>query len=387
MILTDVSRLLSSFRSVIHFLYSFVYISNLFLILPSIAQNQRVAIVASGLEKFESLSIINLAHPDPKKAISADIVQLGRAPNDVQTSGYLAYVVNTFSHNVQIINFKNGTNVGEISTGVGSEPEKIALLNDDRAYVTCAGNNEVILLDLKNKSLLQRIRTGSKPWGLTILNKKVYVANSAAVWNGKEMKYGQSSVSVISTETNQLIKTIKVPTNATEVTSDGTNTILVISTGNYVDILGKLTLIDSKKDNIKKQIDLKSTPGVVAVNRSQQQAYILSPNGAIVVDLVKQRLTVKPASALPNFKGGFGLAFDNQRLQFLVAVPDWSGGGQDKLLILDSQGKEINRYAISTEKGKGASFVIWADMDVDKEISVRPNPKQSIISWGQLKQY
>ena len=109
MILTDVSRLLSSFRSVIHFLYSFVYISNLFLILPSIAQNQRVAIVASGLEKFESLSIINLAHPDPKKAISADIVQLGRAPNDVQTSGYLAYVVNTFSHNVQIINFKNGS--------------------------------------------------------------------------------------------------------------------------------------------------------------------------------------------------------------------------------------------------------------------------------------
>ena len=234
--------------------------------------------------------------------------------------------------------------------------------------------------------VLQRIQTGSKPWGLTILNKKGYVANTAAVWTGQEMKYGQSSVSVISTETNQLIKTIEVPTNATSVTSDANNTVLVKSTGDYSQVLGELTLIDSDKDNIKKQIRLNSTPGAITVNRNKPQAYILTPSGAIVVDLIKQRLVGKPSSALQGFKGGFSMTFDHQRELFLLVVEDWTGGGQDQLLILDSNGKELNRYNTGTKNGKGCSFVALADINDNNDVSVQLQPNQSIIFWGQVKQ-
>ncbi len=373
--------------SVVYFLLFSLYLANLFIIPPVTAQQQRMAVVINGLNKFETLSVVNLDHPDLKKAVSADIAQLGVAPNDVQITGNLAYIVNTFSHHIQVINLKTGDSLGVISTGIGSEPEKIALLNNDRAYVTCGGTNEVVLIDLKGKMVLQRIQTGSKPWGLTILNKKVYVANSAAIWTGQEMKYGQSSVSVISTDTNQLITTIEVPTNATEVTSDANNTVLVVSTGDYSKVLGELTLIDSNKDNIKKQISLKSTPGAITVNRKKQQAYILTPSGAIVVDLIKQRLVVKPSSALQDFKGGFSLTFDNQRELFLLAVPDWSGGSQDQLLVLDSNGKEINRYNTGTKKGKGSSFVSLADISGYNDVGVQPRPNQSIIFWGRVKQH
>ena len=373
--------------SVVYFLLFSLYLANLFIIPPVTAQQQRMAVVINGLNKFETLSVVNLDHPDLKKAVSADIAQLGVAPNDVQITGNLAYIVNTFSHHVQVINLKTGDSLGVISTGIGSEPEKIALLNNDRAYVTCGGTDEVVLIDLKGKMVLQRIQTGSKPWGLTILNKKVYVANSAAIWTGQEMKYGQSSVSVISTDTNQLITTIEVPTNATEVTSDANNTVLVVSTGDYSQVLGELTLIDSNKDNIKKQISLKSTPGAITVNRKKQQAYILTPSGAIVVDLIKQRLVVKPSSALQDFKGGFSLTFDNQRELFLLAVPDWSGGSQDQLLVLDSNGKEINRYNTGTKKGKGSSFVSLADISGYNDVGVQPRPNQSVIFWGRVKQH
>ena len=373
--------------SVVYFLLFSLYLANLFIIPPVTAQQQRMAVVINGLNKFETLSVVNLDHPDLKKAVSADIAQLGVAPNDVQITGNLAYIVNTFSHHVQVINLKTGDSLGVISTGIGSEPEKIALLNNDRAYVTCGGTDEVVLIDLKGKMVLQRIQTGSKPWGLTILNKKVYVANSAAIWTGQEMKYGQSSVSVISTDTNQLITTIEVPTNATEVTSDANNTVLVVSTGDYSKVLGELTLIDSNKDNIKKQISLKSTPGAITVNRKKQQAYILTPSGAIVVDLIKQRLVVKPSSALQDFKGGFSLTFDNQRELFLLAVPDWSGGSQDQLLVLDSNGKEINRYNTGTKKGKGSSFVSLADISGYNDVGVQPRPNQSVIFWGRVKQH
>ena len=373
--------------SVVYFLLFSLYLANLFIIPPVTAQQQRMAVVINGLNKFETLSVVNLDHPDLKKAVSADIAQLGVAPNDVQITGNLAYIVNTFSHHVQVINLKTGDSLGVISTGIGSEPEKIALLNNDRAYVTCGGTDEVVLIDLKGKIVLQRIQTGSKPWGLTILNKKVYVANSAAIWTGQEMKYGQSSVSVISTDTNQLITTIEVPTNATEVTSDANNTVLVVSTGDYSQVLGELILIDSNKDNIKKQISLKSTPGAITVNRKKQQAYILTPSGAIVVDLIKQRLVVKPSSALQDFKGGFSLTFDNQRELFLLAVPDWSGGSQDQLLVLDSNGKEINRYNTGTKKGKGSSFVSLADISGYNDVGVQPRPNQSVIFWGRVKQH
>ena len=373
--------------SVVYFLLFSLYLANLFIIPPVTAQQQRMAVVINGLNKFETLSVVNLDHPDLKKAVSADIAQLGVAPNDVQITGNLAYIVNTFSHHIQVINLKTGDSLGVISTGIGSEPEKIALLNNDRAYVTCGGTDEVVLIDLKGKMVLQRIQTGSKPWGLTILNKKVYVANSAAIWTGQEMKYGQSSVSVISTDTNQLITTIEVPTNATEVTSDANNTVLVVSTGDYSQILGELTLIDSNKDNIKKKISLKSTPGAITVNRKKRQAYILTPSGAIVVDLIKQRLVVKPSSALQDFKGGFSLTFDNQRELFLLAVPDWSGGSQDQLLVLDSNGKEINRYNTGTKKGKGSSFVSLADISGYNDVGVQPRPNQSVIFWGRVKQH
>ena len=373
--------------SVVYFLLFSLYLANLFIISPVTAQQQRMAVVINGLNKFETLSVVNLDHPDLKKAVSADIAQLGVAPNDVQITGNLAYIVNTFSHHIQVINLKTGDSLGVISTGIGSEPEKIALLNNDRAYVTCGGTDEVVLIDLKGKMVLQRIQTGSKPWGLTILNKKVYVANSAAIWTGQEMKYGQSSVSVISTDTNQLITTIEVPTNATEVTSDANNTVLVVSTGDYSQVFGELTLIDSNKDNIKKQISLKSTPGAITVNRKKRQAYILTPSGAIVVDLIKQRLVVKPSSALQDFKGGFSLTFDNQRELFLLAVPDWSGGSQDQLLVLDSNGKEINRYNTGTKKGKGSSFVSLADISGYNDVGVQPRPNQSVIFWGRVKQH
>ena len=373
--------------SVVYFLLFSLYLANLFIISPVTAQQQRMAVVINGLNKFETLSVVNLDHPDLKKAVSADIAQLGVAPNDVQITGNLAYIVNTFSHHIQVINLKTGDSLGVISTGIGSEPEKIALLNNDRAYVTCGGTDEVVLIDLKGKMVLQRIQTGSKPWGLTILNKKVYVANSAAIWTGQEMKYGQSSVSVISTDTNQLITTIEVPTNATEVTSDANNTVLVVSTGDYSQVLGELILIDSNKDNIKKQISLKSTPGAITVNRKKRQAYILTPSGAIVVDLIKQRLVVKPSSALQDFKGGFSLTFDNQRELFLLAIPDWSGGSQDQLLVLDSNGKEINRYNTGTKKGKGSSFVSLADISGYNDVGVQPRSNQSVIFWGRVKQH
>ena len=350
------------------------------------AQTKRIAVVANGLNPFESISVVNLDHPDLKKAVQQDLIKLGQTPNDIQIDGQLAYVVNTNDNHIQIIDLKSETNVGQISTGANSLPEKIALLSDQYAYVTLNGSDGVAFIDLKAQTVLQTIKVGSKPWGVTILDRKVYVTNSAAVWDGNQMSYDQSSVSIIDTQSNQVIQTIEVPINATGITTNGVDKVLVVSTGDYAQALGYLTIINHVDNAIEKKISLKTTPGAIAVNRSQRKAYILSTTGwtitgAMVVDLAKRRVVIKATEALPAFSGGFGMVFDHQSQHFFVAVPDWSGGGQDQLRKISSDGQEITSYAV----GKGASFVAVADINGEHQISVRPTGLHLPYLWGEIR--
>ena len=350
------------------------------------AQTKRIAVVANGLNPFESISVVNLDHPDLKKAVQQDLIKLGQTPNDIQIDGQLAYVVNTNDNHIQIIDLKSEANVGQISTGANSLPEKIALLSDQYAYVTLNGSDGVAFIDLKAQTVLQTIKVGSKPWGVTILDRKVYVTNSAAVWDGNQMSYDQSSVSIIDTQSNQVIQTIEVPINATGITTNGIDKVLVVSTGDYAQALGYLTIINHVDNAIEKKISLKTTPGAIAVNRSQRKAYILSTTGwtitgAMVVDLAKRRVVIKANEALPAFSGGFGMVFDHQSQHFFVAVPDWSGGGQDQLRKISSYGQEITSYAV----GKGASFVAVADINGEHQISVRPTGLHLPYLWGEIR--
>ena len=350
------------------------------------AQTKRIAVVANGLNPFESISVVNLDHPDLKKAVQQDLIKLGQTPNDIQIDGQLAYVVNTNDNHIQIIDLKSEANVGQISTGANSLPEKIALLSDQYAYVTLNGSDGVAFIDLKAQTVLQTIKVGSKPWGVTILDRKVYVTNSAAVWDGNQMSYDQSSVSIIDTQSNQVIQTIEVPINATGITTNGIDKVLVVSTGDYAQALGYLTIINHVDNAIEKKISLKTTPGAIAVNRSQRKAYILSTTGwtitgAMVVDLAKRRVVIKATEALPAFSGGFGMVFDHQSQHFFVAVPDWSGGGQDQLRKISSDGQEITSYAV----GKGASFVAIADINGEHQIGVGPTGLHLPYLWGEIR--
>ena len=382
--LTSICKKLSNSgrQSLLLLLFSILFcLSNL-----SQTQTKRIAVVANGLNPFESISVVNLDQPDLKKAVQQDLVKLGQTPNDIQIDDNLAYVVNTNDNHIQIIDLKSETNVGKISTGSNSLPEKIALLSDQYAYVTLNGSDGVAFIDLKAKTVLQTIKVGSKPWGVAILDRKVYVTNSAAVWDGNQMNYGQSSVSVIDTQSNRVIQTIEVSINATGITTDGIDKVLVVSTGDYAQVLGYLTIINHVNNAIEKKISLKTIPGAIAVNRSQQKAYILSTTawtitGAMVVDLAKQRVVIKANESLPAFSGGFGMVFDHQSQHFFVAVPDWSGGGQDQLRRVSSDNQAIASYAV----GKGASFVAVADINGEHQIGVGPTGLHLPYLWGEIR--
>ena len=347
------------------------------------AQVKNLAIVANGLKDPGSISIVDLNQPDTKRAVKNDIITIGSTPNDVQVHQNLAYVVNTYSNNVQIIDLLEQNSVGEISVGPGALPEKIAFVDFSKAYVTCNGPDQVAVLNLNTRSVTSTIKVRSKPWGITVINKKAYVANSAAVTNWVTFKttYGDSSVSVIDTATDQVIKTIKVATNATEITTDGNSKVLVISTGDYAMIPGLLTIINVNTDEIEKTVKLKTTPGAIVVNRAQQIVVINTATGAMVYDLVHNKLVRDKNNPIAEFSGGFGMTVDQEKSTYYVCVPDWTGGGLDELRVINSKYNLVKRYQV----GRGASVVAVAQVEGKNSIGVSEIGNLYQTTWGVVK--
>jgi hypothetical protein len=310
-----------------------------------------------------SLSIVNLDEPDSKKAVKNGIIPLGSVPNDIQIQGELGYVVNTFSNNVQIIDLRNRVSVGEIPIGDGTLPQQIAFIGPSKAYVTCNGTDDIKVVNVKERSIINAIPGGLKPTGITVLNGKAYVTNSAFVVDPVtyNVTYKDSSVTVIDTRTDTVLKTIPVPTNATDVTTDGESKVLVLSAGNFNLIPGNLVIIDGNRDEIEKIVELKTTPGFSLVVNRKKQVFIndgfLTNRGLMVYDLVNKKWTRDRNDALAAFAGGAGMAVD-QKDNVYVTFPDWTGGGLDELRVMGADETVVRTYRV----GAGASVVAIAQI-------------------------
>ena len=215
-----------------------------------------------------SLSLINLDEPNERRAVDNEIVRVGTEPLNrrravgLSIRGHLAYIPSfnlpitgaaSSGDNILIVNLEDREIVGEIPIQDGTTPQQIALINEQKMYVTCAATHEVHVIDIDNRNVT-KVLTGSfnKPNGITRLNGKAYVANPAWEWDPIERKttYYDSSVTVIDTETDIVLKSIPVPTNASGILNDGDSTVIVKTTGNYNDILGNLVLIDANTDEV-----------------------------------------------------------------------------------------------------------------------------------------
>lgn len=338
---------------------------------PALAANevQNLAVVVNALANPDlgistSLSIVDLDEPDVERAVENEIIPLGSAPTGIEVRGDLGYVVNTFSDNVQIVNLRHRVSLGTIPIGTGTLPQKIAFINDSKAYVTCNGTNDIRVVDVKGRSVINTIPGGLKPSGITIINDKAYVTNSAWEWDG-QVTYKDSSVTVIDIWTDTVLKTIDVPTNATGITNDGESRVLVTSTGDYNTILGKLVFINANRDEVEKVVDLRVTPGFSLVINSMQHAFFtggvgfFSTNdlGLMVYDLEREKWIRDRNDALADFAGGGGLAIDENDTIY-VAVPDWTGARLDELRVMAPDETLDRTYRV----GPGASAVAIAQI-------------------------
>jgi YVTN family beta-propeller protein len=298
----------------------------------------RAAYIING--SAETLSVFDIETSE----VENDVLTVGKWPADIRIWADKAYVVNTGDNNIQIIDLESLTQVGVIDVGDGTGPEKIGFVSDDKAYVSCLNINSVKVIDLAARQVTKSIEVGRGPWGVAVAGQKVYVCNPA--YDFATNSYGAGTVSVIDSSTDAVIKTIDVELNPTEVAVSGSK-LLVMCTGDYADITGKLCIIDTTSDAVVQTIDLGTAPSGIAISPSGV-AYMTSFGGLISVGIDSGSV----AGPLADFAGGSGLAFDKDGNGY-ICVPDWMGGGDDKLLVMDASENLIGTYSLSG----GASII------------------------------
>ncbi len=353
------------------------------------AEVQDLAVVINALthpdlEITASLSLIDLMEPNERRAVDNEILHFSNQPLNrrravgLSIRGHLAYIptfnlpvtgAESSGDSIFIVNLEDREIVGGIPIQSGATPQQIALINDQKLYVTCAASHEVHVVDIPNRNVT-KVLTGAfnKPTGITLLNGKAYVSNPAWEWDpeARMTTYYESSVTVIDTATDIVLKSIPVPTNAGEILNDGESTIIVKTIGNYNDVLGHLVLIDANTDEIVETVKLKLTPGSSALNAEKQlfiQGSWQKP-GLLIYDVATKDWIRDEDDTITNFSndadvsisGGLTFAPDGN---LYITQPDWGGGGQDYVRVMDVMDASLLR---TYHVGPGASILAFAQI-------------------------
>ncbi len=376
-----------------------VFVSALLLIPKFVtAQDQvsNLAIVANGLTKPElnilpSLSIVNLDEPDAERAVANDEIPLGDIiPSDLVAQENLLYVVNQIRDPffdprggyVEVIDLLIRSTVGKIPIDSDTTPKQIAIVETFKAYVTGLYSDKVDVLDLNRQHVIKRIPVGQMPDGITVLNGKAYVANSAyakeeGTWN---ISYDDnSSVTVIDTSNDTVLKTIPMPINTSGITNDGESRVIAVSAGvgDWIvpgGIPGTIVIIDTVTDEIVDTIELEKRAGSPAVD-SMKRLFI-SSGGLLVYDLVGNQWLHGPDNPFSDL-GSIGAIDRDDNLYITKA--DWTGGGMDELYVISPNAVLLETYSV----GHGASGIALAQVET-LLTAVSPQGKLA-TSWGKLK--
>ena len=351
------------------------------------AEPQDIAVVVNTLTHPDlgivaSLSVIDLDDPSERRAVDNEILRIGfdpilrRRAIGLSIHGHLAYITSfnlpiagetSSGDNIYIINLEDRAFVGEIPIQAGTTPQQIALVNAQKLYVTCGATQAVHVVDIDNRNVT-KVLTGSfnKPTGITLLNGKAYVTNPAWEWDpvARKVNYYDSSVTVIDTETDIILKSIPMPPNAGGILNDGDSTIIVKTRDNLV-------LIDANTDEVVETVNPKLTPGAFALN-SEKQLFIQGDwqnPGLLIYDIAARDWIRDKDNLITNFSNDADTSISGELTfapdgNLYITQPDWSGGGQDFVRVMDVADASLLR---SYRVGAGANNLGFATITPRRE--------------------
>ncbi len=268
---------------------------------PPTAQSGRIRVSVAGFIGKRTISsqhafVVNVGHPI--KNLPNTAVRVGSEPEDIAFSpdGRWAYVVNTGSNDVSVVDFWTDQEIdvdGKPENGltrirVGDTPVAIAVTQDGtRAYVANRKSDDVSILDLQTRKELKRIDLGKGPLStfttldgveLTrpLVREPIDVAISPkddAVYTANE---GSGDLSVISRDMDQVSSiTLVKPSNWASVQGGKQPTSLAVAPD------GEKAYVTMRNTAAIKVIDLRRrvVANTIDLHEDTPKSIVLSPDG------------------------------------------------------------------------------------------------------------
>ncbi len=199
----------------------------------------------------QTLSKVELA----TGVVQKNAVTAGLYTNQVVIRKQKAYIVNSGTNSIQIVDLSSLTTIDSIYVGSGSNPYYMDFLNDSIAVVSLLLTNELVVVNVDKGSIVTRvILYGTGPEGVKVAGGKVYVAMSG--YNGQG--YDPGIINVVNPASWSVTDTIGVSINPQYIDADDSGYVYVASTGNYVDVGGALTIIDTQTDEVVQEVLLET---------------------------------------------------------------------------------------------------------------------------------
>src|SRR6266849_6084859 len=177
-----------------------------------------------------------------------------------------AYIVNTGSNSVSVIDTTSNTVVATVS--VGGSPLEVAITPDGtRVYVTNGNDNTVSVIDAASNTVVATVGVGAGPTAVAITpdGTRVYVTTGDAV-------------SVIDATSNTVVATVGVSGLGVAITPDGTRA--------YVATFGPVSVIDTATNTVVATVvpgeAYQNSPIGVAITPDGTRAYFTNSGVASV---------------------------------------------------------------------------------------------------------
>jgi DNA-binding beta-propeller fold protein YncE len=213
----------------------------------------------ASLDKFEASS--GMYRRNIFEATNPEVVRgLGDVGNDIKVYGSKLYVVVNISNKVEVLDLRTARRI----TKIDIQNCRYITFDAGKAYVSSyegvvgssnKAEGSVVRIDTATLGIEASTKVGRQPEEMAIVGRKLYVGNSG----GYDPTNYERSVSVIDLDSFQEFKRIDVAENLHRVRADKYGDIYVSSRGDYYGSPSKLSVIDTRSDQVKKVFDISTS--------------------------------------------------------------------------------------------------------------------------------
>ncbi len=299
------------------------------------------------------------------------------APNYMAILDDTAYVTVTYENRLEVVELSSNRVRNSIYLGDNVLPYGVCS-GEGYLWVTGSGDNHLYQIDLESEEVVNSIATGTYPQSLLYFDGKIYVSNTG--FNPSNYSYSPGTVSVFDASDCSLITTIDTDLNPQSMAVYN-DMIHLSCTGNYIDVAGKIDLIDPQTNVVTETLNLGGTPKSIACFEDGRMFVGNAwPAGVYVYNAETLDVLVEPNDGI--FLGGNALTIYNGEL-LSVDAGDYISNSDVYRYELENDSL-LNTYEVAV----GATdVVVKVETSSIQDEGIEPNLPIALQAWPNPARY